>query len=241
MSYFNVRLRSHTSYWNVVLFPTLHLFDNKACLGTFAESPFDGVIVIAKFCIRVGFVRPDKCGVEEFCADAFVPNGICRTPVCIVVVIDGFVHHVPFGDLAFPVSDDFGDVVLEDREQFFFLPAVVVHPVRNLAVPGECMATDAESVSLCVFDHLVAFLEVELVFFGFGRVELHFVFGDDYVELRLVNFFEFRFNSVIEPFTVQDGADKATAFFGKFSNGLVCGVGVHKAYAYNCGAQCNMR
>ena len=231
---FDVGLRAYAGDRNVVCFPALDLFHDKACLGSFAEAPFDGIIVVAELCIRVGFVRPDKCGIQKFCADAFVPNGVCGTPVGIVIVIDGFVHHVPFGDLTFPVADNFGDVVLENGEQLFFLALIVVHPVCNLAVPGESVSTNAESVCLCVFDHLVALFEVEIVFFGLCGVKLHFVFGDDHVELSLVNFFEFRFNCVVEPFAIQDGADKAATFLGELTNGFVSGLCVHEACAKKC-------
>ena len=234
MCNFDVGLCAYASDRNVVCFPALDLFHDKACLGTFAKAPFDGIIVVAELCIRVGFVRPNKCGIQKFCTDAFVPHGVCRTPVGIVIVIDGFVHYVPFGDLAFPVADNFGDVVLENGEQLFFLTLIVVHPVCNLAVPGESVSTNAESVCLCVFDHLVALFEVEFVFFGLGGVELHFVFGDDHVELSLVDFFEFRFNIVVEPFAVQNGAEKATALLGELTNGFVSGLGVHETCAKKC-------
>ena len=114
MSNLDMRLRAHASDGNVVLFPAFHLFYDKARLGAFAQAPFEGVVVIAEFGIRVGGVCPDECGIQEFGADAFVPDGVRRAPAGVILVVHGFVHHVPFGDFAFPVPDHVFDVVLEN-------------------------------------------------------------------------------------------------------------------------------
>ena len=198
-----MRLRAYAGDGNAVLFPAFHLFHDKACLGAFAQPPFEGIVVVAEFCIRVGFVRPDKCGIQELGANAFVPYGTAGAPVGVILVVHGLVHYVPFGDLALVMPDHLLDVVLEDGEQFIFLPGVIAaDPSGNLAVPGEGVAAHAHLVRLRVFDHLVALREIEFVLARFRGIELHLVFRDHDVELRLVNFFEFRFNRVVEPFAV---------------------------------------
>ena len=229
---FDMRLRAHAGDGNSVLFPALHLLHDEARLGTFAQAPFEGVVVVAEFCIRVGLVRPDECGIQEFGADAFVPHGTVGAPAGIVVIVHGLVHHVPFGNLALVMPDNLLDVVLEYREQFFLLPAVIAaDPCGNLAVPGEGVAAHAHLVRLRVFDHLVAFCEIEFVLGRFGCVELHLVFGDNHVELRLVDFFEFRLDGVVEPFAVQDGPDEAPAFLGELPDGRFCGKGACESRA----------
>ena len=109
----------------------------------FRAGPFEGVIIVTEFRIRVGGVCPDECGVQKFRTDAFVPYGVCGTPTGVVFVIHGFVHHIPFGDLSLPVADNAVNVILKHAEELFLLSAVVAYPAGNLAVPVECMATNA--------------------------------------------------------------------------------------------------
>ena len=174
-------------YGNAVFDPALHLLEQEPRLGLRADALFQVVVVVAEFRIRVDGVRPYEGGVDEVGADTLVPDGL-GTPHRFVVA-DGFVHHVPFGDFALPVADYVLDVVLEHLEQFLLVVPVVVHPARDLAVPGESVAADAHAVLLGVLDHLVTIAVVEAAFARFGGVELHLVFGDDDVELRLVNLF----------------------------------------------------
>ena len=131
-----------------------------------------------------------------------------------------------FGYFAFPVPDHVLDVILEHLEQFLLVVLVVVYPARNLAVPGEGVATDAHAVLLCVTDHLVAIVVIEPSFLRFGRIKLHLIFGNDDVELLLVNLFVIAGKASAEPLRVQNGADVDSVFIGKGSKGFICGEGV---------------
>ena len=188
------------------------------------DALFEVVVVIAEFCIRVYSVSPYEGGIDEFRTDTLVPHGT-GAPLGFVVA-DGFVHHVPFGDLTFPVADNLFDVVLENGEQFLFVVLVVVYPARNLAVPGEGVATDAHAVLLCVTDHLVAIVVIEPSFLRFGGVELHLVFGNDDVELLFVDLFVIARKASAEPLRVQNRADVDSVFICKGSKGFICGEGV---------------
>ena len=205
-----MRLGTHAMNRNAVCDPALHLFQQEACLGLRVYALFQVVVVVAELRVGVGGVRPHEGGVDKFGADSLVPHGI-GTPLGFVVA-DGLVHHVPFIHLAFPVSDHVVDVVLEHAEKFLFVVLVVVHPVRNLAVPGEGMATDTHAVLLRVLDHLVAVIVVETVFARFGGVEFHLVFGDDNIALCLVNLFVVAWEASAKPLRIQNGADVDVVF-----------------------------
>ena len=84
-------------------------------------------------------------------------------------------------------------------------------------MPSQSVATDAHAVLLRVLDHLVAVVVVEPVFARFGRVELHLVFGDDNVELCLVNLFVVAGKTATKPLRVQNGADVDAILFGEGS------------------------
>ena len=100
---------------------------------------------------------------------------------------------------------------------------------------------DAHAVLLCVPDHLVAVVVVEPVFARFGRVELHLVFGNDDVELRLVNLFVLRGKAAAKPLRVQNGADVDVVFIGQRSKGFVCGEGACEPCAKKGDANSNAR
>jgi len=222
---FHVGLGTHAVDRNAVLDPAFHLFQQEACFGLRIDTLFEVVIVVAEFRIRVDFVSPHECRVDEFRTDTLVPNRL-GAPLWLVVA-DGFVHHVPFVNLAFPVPNYFLDMVLENSEKFVFLAAVfLVHPARDLTVPGECMATNAHAVCLGVLDHFVAIVVIELAFIRLGGVELHLVFGNDDVELLLVNLFVIAWKAAAEPLRVQNCADVDSVFICKGSKCFVCGEGI---------------
>ena len=60
---FDVRLRAYAGDGNAVRLPALHLLHDEARLGAFAQAPFEGIVVVAEFCIWVGLVGPYECGV----------------------------------------------------------------------------------------------------------------------------------------------------------------------------------
>ena len=216
-------------YRNAVFDPTLHLFQQKACLGLWIDALFEVVVVVAEFCIRIHGVRPHECGVDKFRTDALVPDGL-GAPHRFVVA-DCFVHHVPFGNFAFPVPDHVLDVVLEHLEQFLLVVPVVVHPARNLTVPGEGVTTDAHAILLGVLDHFIAVVVIEPSFLRFGRIKLHLVFGNDDVELLLMNLFVIAGKAAAKPLRVQNGADVDSVFIGKGSKGFICGEGVRESFS----------
>ena len=210
---FDVGLRSHASDRNVILLPALDLIHHEASLAALAEAPFDGVVVITKFGIRVGSMSPHESGVEEFGTNRLEPDRAIGTP-SMVIIVDSLVHHVPFGDFTLPVPNHIVDMVLKNVKKLF-LVANIVHPAGNLAVPSEGMATNAHLVRLGIGNHLIALGVAELAFVGLRRVKLHFVFSNNRIELCLVDFLELRFDSVIEPFAVQDGPNVTAPFFGQ--------------------------
>ena len=71
---FDVSLGAHASDRNAVLDPALHLIENEPGLGTGANSLFNGIVVIAEFCIRVGSVRPNEGGIQELGTNGFEPT-----------------------------------------------------------------------------------------------------------------------------------------------------------------------
>src|SRR5690606_6901097 len=81
--------------------------------------------------------------LDPVVANPFLPD-VFSTPMTLV--INSFVHHVPFFDLAFPVGNNLGDMILQNFNGFFPGVILTLKPPWILAVPSQGMATDHHPV-----------------------------------------------------------------------------------------------
>ena len=149
------------------------------------------------------------------------------------VIVNRFVHHVPFADLAFVMTNDAVDVGFQNAQKriacaaarAFNLLRQSADPTRHLAMPGKSMTANLHAVRRRISHELIALGKAKATTARFRRIELHFVFSDHNVEIRLVRRFINRCitaKTVVEPFRVQNGADKTSTRSGKFAQSTVC-------------------
>ena len=94
---------------------------------------FAAVFVEDEAGVRVGTMCIDECRVDEVLANHLRPHRLFAQVVGIrivadagLVVVETFVHHVPFRDFALEVGNYGGDMLLQNLEQLGTCPVLVI-------------------------------------------------------------------------------------------------------------------
>ncbi len=217
----NMSLATNTRNVDASRLQTLgHGIHRETPLGSIGNTPFQGVVVIIKPCIRIRLVGPHESGVNKLATNVLVPHGrFTVTPCGRSAVANSLVHHVPFADLTLVMPHHIFDMILQNRKQgilgrtaiLFNLRRQFRHPVGNLTVPSQGVTTNLHSVLRRISHQLIAILEVERIARRFRGVKLHLVFRNHNIELGLVGIFVHLgiiAQAIIKPVGIQNRTHK---------------------------------
>ena len=224
-----VALKAHAVERNI---PTLKV------LGQVVESHgfrlalmFNTIVVQVEHSVRVGTVGIDEGRVDVVVADGTLPHGLSQGVAIgigaddALVIVQTFVHHIPFRHLALEMFHHAGDVVLHDVKGLLARPALVVllavaaQPCGLLRVPDETVAADGHIVTLGEADEIVSTAVAELSLAGLQGLHFHLILGHHHVELTasLVAF------ALITFIGAHRHADVLTALLGIVTKGVRVG------------------
>ena len=152
-----VGLGSDAVDWNALGEPLVDFFDHAP--GDFGVVGNVEVVVVD---VELGGRISGTCCAEGDADKVLAENTAEDAVTKRAVLCKDLIDDIPLDDLALVAGDHGGDMVLDNLSQGVAV-VDVLHPLRQLSVPEEGVATDELAVSLSKVDNSVSVREGELI------------------------------------------------------------------------------